>query len=149
MINIDDDIIIGTCDLHPEELKKFICMEELGELVQAISKRMRDKIDAKHGIDTTTEVIVKHENNEAEEIADVLLCIKMLQYYDIIDDSEIQYWIDYKQNRQVTRDYETFCKKAGGRARLINLGKYAQKCKEVFDENELHEEQTEGNVSDE
>lgn len=107
MIKINDDVIYGTCDLHPETLKKSICMEECGELIQVISKCQRDR-----GFDPTVprwarniSMSMEHHDNECEEIADVLLCIKMLMYLDCHTEEEIQWWIDYKQSRQMVRDY--------------------------------------------
>ena len=71
-----------------EELCTTIAMEECAELIQAISKAKRDKLDA---------------DNMAEEIADVLISIEWVKEIYSIDTLEIQKWIDYKQNRIVTR----------------------------------------------
>lgn len=103
MIEVDEEIIKSTCDLHPEVLKRTICMEECAELIQAISKVTRDKLFT--GLtELDPDDAKKHLENETEEIADVILCIKMLQYYDNISEEDIQEWIWAKQLRQKNRD---------------------------------------------
>lgn len=67
-----------------EELFTTIAMEECAELIQAISKAKRGKLDA---------------DNMAEEIADVLIGIEWLKELYDIDTLEVQKWIAYKQNR--------------------------------------------------
>lgn len=63
-------------------------MEECAELIQAISKTKRGKLD---------------KENMMEEIADVLICIEMLkQIYDI-PDHFIEDWIKRKQERMMRR----------------------------------------------
>lgn len=59
-------------------------VEECAELIQAISKAKRGKLDA---------------DNMAEEIADVLIGIEWLKELYDIDALEVQKWIAYKQNR--------------------------------------------------
>lgn len=59
-------------------------VEECSELIQAISKAKRGKLDA---------------DNMAEEIADVLIGIEWLKELYDIDALEVQKWIAYKQNR--------------------------------------------------
>lgn len=71
-----------------EELCTTIAMEECSELIQAISKAKRGKLDA---------------DNMAEEIADVLIGIEWIKEIYDIDTLEVQKWIAYKQNRIVTR----------------------------------------------
>lgn len=134
MIKIDDNIIEGMCDLHSREVKKLIAMEELGELIQAISKGRRDEL---------TSGVISHEHhaNEMEEVADVLLICKSLMYLDGLDEDIIQAWVDYKQRRQMFRDYQFFKKadmypdddptQIGDHQELAS---YFLKCKEVFDE---------------
>ena len=65
-----------------------MCMEECSELIQCISKELRDKSDISH---------------LSEEIADVLICIKMLQLMYDIQDSQLQDWVDAKQQRMEER----------------------------------------------
>lgn len=70
------------------ELCLTIAMEECSELIQAISKAKRGKLDAE---------------NLAEEIADVFLTIEWVtEIYDI-DITEIMKWKHQKENRVVER----------------------------------------------
>lgn len=61
---------------------------ECAELIQAISKAKRGKID---------------RDNMIEEIADVLICIEMLKQMYMISDEKINKWIEKKQAREVKR----------------------------------------------
>ena len=134
MIKIDEDANYGTCNLHSREVKKLIAMEELGELIQAISKGRRDEL-------TSGFISHEHHTNEMEEVADVLLICKSLMYLDGLDEDIIQAWVDYKQRRQMFRDYQSF-KKANmypddDPTQIVDhqeLTSYFLKCKEVFDE---------------
>lgn len=134
MIKIDNSIIEGICDMHSREVKKLIAMEELGELIQAISKSRRDEL-------TNGFISHEHHANEMEEVADVLLICKSLMYLDGLDEDIIQAWVDYKQKRQMFRDYQLFRKadmypdddptQIGD---YQELASYFLKCKEVYDE---------------
>ena len=81
-------IIKDSIEHYGVDTQSTVCMEECAELIQAISKEKRGKHDYKH---------------LAEEIADVLICISMLQDMYDIDSSDIQLWIDLKQKRIVER----------------------------------------------
>lgn len=73
---------------YDKELCTTIAMEECSELIQAISKAKRGKLD---------------KENMAEEIADVMICIEWVkEAYDISTD-EIMSWLLEKQNRIVRR----------------------------------------------
>lgn len=50
---------------YGKEMQSIVCMEECSELIQAISKCLRGKPDA--------------TDNLAEEMADVTICLHMLQ----------------------------------------------------------------------
>lgn len=63
-------------------------MEECAELIQAISKAKRGKIN---------------RDNMIEEIADVLICIEMLKQMYMIPDEKINKWIEKKQAREAER----------------------------------------------
>ena len=65
-----------------------VCMEECAELIQAISKGKRGKID---------------RDNMIEEIADVLICIEMLKQMYMISEYKINKWIEKKQAREAER----------------------------------------------
>ena len=64
-------------------------MEELAELIQAISKGLRGKLD---------------KNNLAEELADVSIIIDWIKIYFGIDQQEVNKWVDYKLNRIFKRE---------------------------------------------
>ena len=65
-----------------------IAMEECAELIQAISKAKRGKLD---------------KDNLAEEIADVMICMDWLIDVYEINILDIKEWLDKKRNRIVTR----------------------------------------------
>ena len=66
----------------------MVCMEELSELTQAISKEIRGK---------------DNRSNLVEEMADVLICIEILKQVFEITDEDIDSWIKYKQERNLFR----------------------------------------------
>lgn len=146
MIKIDNSIIEGTCDMHSREVKKLIAMEELGELIQAISKSRRDEL-------TNGFISHEHHTNEMEEVADVLLMCRSLMYIDGLDEDIVQAWIDYKQKRQMFRDYQTF-KQADmypdddptQTGDYQDLAPYFLKCKEVYNAYNGDEEKIKNDV---
>lgn len=83
-INIDEKIIADSIKYYGKELQSIVCIEECSELIQCISKELRNKSDISH---------------LSEEIADVLICIKMLQLMYDIQDSQLQDWVNTKQKR--------------------------------------------------
>lgn len=83
-IRIDEEIIEKTIEHYGAEKQSIVCMEECSELIQAISKELRGKSD---------------RNHLAEEMADVLICIKMLQEIYNIGNSELESWVGVKQDR--------------------------------------------------
>lgn len=87
-MTVNSEIIKDSIKHYGVDTQSTVCMEECAELIQAISKEKRGKHDYKH---------------LAEEIADVLICISMLQDMYDIDGSDIQLWIDLKQKRIVER----------------------------------------------
>ena len=87
-MTVNSMIIKDSIEHYGVDTQSTVCMEECAELIQAISKEKRGKHDYKH---------------LAEEIADVLICISMLQDMYDIDGSDIQLWIDLKQKRIVER----------------------------------------------
>lgn len=71
-------------------LQSVVCMEECSELIQAISKRLRGKSDP--------------DDNLAEEMADVVICLHLLQdMYDVTDE-RLESWVDRKTERQAERN---------------------------------------------
>lgn len=93
---IVDSMRDGQVDRRAVWLERFgrdkqsiVCMEECAELIQAVSKRLRGRPDPEH--------------NLAEEMADVTICLKLLQImYDITDD-ELDEWVERKTMRQKQR----------------------------------------------
>ncbi len=88
MHTINTDIISKSIKHYGEEIQSTVCMEECAELIQAISKAKRGKLD---------------KNNMTEEIADVLICIEMLKQLYSITDECINKWIKIKQHREFDR----------------------------------------------
>ena len=86
--NIDESVIARSIDHYGEEIQATVCMEECAELIQAISKEKRGKID---------------RDNMTEEIADVLICIEMLKQMYMISEDKINKWIEKKQVREAER----------------------------------------------
>ena len=73
---------------YDKELCSTIAMEECAELIQAISKAKRGKLDKK---------------NLAEEIADVIICIDWIQDTYGIRSTDVYNWMEKKKERIVTR----------------------------------------------
>ena len=90
-VNIDLEVIEQTNKVWGFEYMTALCMEEFAEVVQAINKVRRKKDDDN----------LDHLN---EEIADCLICIEQLKDMGLVNDINIQKWIDYKQNRQQIRN---------------------------------------------
>ncbi len=74
---------------YGKEMQSIVCMEECSELIQAISKCLRGKPDA--------------TDNLAEEMADVTICLHLLQEMYGITDEQLDEWIDHKTIRQLAR----------------------------------------------
>lgn len=90
MIPISDSIVKQSIDFYGDDIQSTVCMEECAELIQAISKQKRDKSD-------------KNKEHMIEEIADVLICIKLLQNIYGIPDGHIEDWVTRKQARMYQR----------------------------------------------
>ena len=86
--NINVKIIAESIQHYGKNNQSTVCMEECAELIQAISKAKRGKIN---------------RDNMIEEIADVLICIEMLKQMYMISDDKINKWIEKKQAREVER----------------------------------------------
>jgi NTP pyrophosphatase (non-canonical NTP hydrolase) len=87
-IKIDKGIIADSIQHYGKNNQSTVCMEECAELIQAISKAKRGKID---------------RDNMIEEIADVLICIEMLKQMYMISDEKINKWIERKQAREAEK----------------------------------------------
>ena len=86
--DIDESVITKSIKHYGTEIQSTVCMEECAELIQAISKEKRGKID---------------RDNMIEEIADVLICIEMLKQMYMISEDKINKWIEKKQAREAER----------------------------------------------
>lgn len=96
-IKIDKGIIADSIQHYGKNNQSTVCMEECADLIQAISKAKRGKID---------------RDNMIEEIADVLICIEMLKQMYMISDDKINKWIEKKQAREAKRIGDiNFCTK--------------------------------------
>lgn len=78
-----------TIELNGVAIQSVVCMEECSELIKAISKRLRGELDI--------------ENNLAEEMADVTICLYQLARMYDVDDTDVHAWIDRKTERQRKR----------------------------------------------
>ena len=86
--NINVKIIAESILHYGKNNQSTVCMEECAEIIQAISKAKRGKID---------------RDNMIKEIADVLICIEMLKQMYMISDEKINKWIEKKQAREAER----------------------------------------------
>lgn len=87
-IKINKGVIAESILHYGKNNQSTVCMEECAELIQAISKAKRGKIN---------------RDNMIEEITDVLICIEMLKQMYMISDEKINKWIEKKQAREVKR----------------------------------------------
>lgn len=78
-----------SIEKYGKTMQSIVCMEECSELIQAISKRLRGKSDA--------------NDNLAEEMADVTICLHLLKEMYGITDEQLDEWIDRKTIRQLAR----------------------------------------------
>lgn len=83
----DDQIIEESIEYWGKDLQKVVCMEECAELAQAVAKVIRYPAN------------IISRAHLAEEMADVAICLRMLQEMCEISDEELQTWIRHKQER--------------------------------------------------
>ncbi len=103
LIKVNGSINTKAVLTHGITVQSVVCMEELAELTQQISKFIRGKGDKTH---------------LTEEIADVYICLDMLQKMYNVDTEQLQDEIFCKQNRTRKRlegirygNLETDCNK--------------------------------------
>ena len=77
------------------EQEVLTCMEELSELIQAISKCERNRLGDEYS--------KENFDNLHEEIADVLICIRTLKHLFKLDSNRIKDWQNQKEKRIVKR----------------------------------------------
>lgn len=98
MVEIDARVNQGTMDRYGIQNQSLVAMEELSELQKAVSKLVR------YPEERTKPLEFKGlKNNLIEEMADVLICMDQLIEYYQIERSEIQEFIQAKQERQAKR----------------------------------------------
>lgn len=87
-VNVNEKKTKVSCDNSNSTETLTVSMEECAELIQCVSKKLRGKEDLNH---------------MEEEVADVLIVIHNLIYICGLDEDRIQRWIDFKQNRWLSR----------------------------------------------
>ncbi|MGN8807780.1 hypothetical protein ACTNED_00710 [Absicoccus porci] len=98
-ILLDDKHQLKVLDCYGIEHQSLIYMEELSELQKAISKAAR--YVSIYDIDRPSHD--PYLRNMAEEIADVLICIRQLELYYCLPDDMIQYFVHKKVERNRAR----------------------------------------------
>ena len=98
-ILLDDKHQLKVLDYYGIEHQSLIAMEELSELQKAISKAAR-YVDV-YMLDLTSEN--PFLCNMAEEIADVLICIRQMELYYGLPDDLILYFVHKKVERNRER----------------------------------------------
>ena len=88
MPQVNNDIIIQSCDFFGTVDTATNATEECAELIQCVSKQLRG---------------TENRSHMEEEIADVMIAISNLCYIYDLDNKKIQAWINLKQNRQISR----------------------------------------------
>lgn len=78
-----------SIEKYGKETQSIVCMEECSELIQAVSKCLRGKPGA--------------TDNLAEEMADVTICLYLLQEMYDITDEQLEEWAARKTSRQSKR----------------------------------------------
>lgn len=98
-ILIDDKHQLKVLDYYGIEHQSLIAMEELSELQKAISKAAR--YVSIYDIDRPSHD--QYLRNMAEEIADVLICIRQMELYYGLPDDLILYFVHKKVERNRAR----------------------------------------------
>ena len=83
-INVDKSIVSKSIKHYGEGMQSVVCMEELSELSQAISKEIRG---------------IGDRSNLVEEMADVTICLKILKQIFAVTNVELEEWVKFKQGR--------------------------------------------------
>ena len=87
-MEVNKEIVARSLETYGNGMQLVVCMEELSELTQAISKEIRGRGD---------------RSNLVEEMADVIICLEILKQVFEITDEDIDSWIKYKQERNLFR----------------------------------------------
>lgn len=83
-MEMDTKKVYETIDWYGADYQTTVCMEECGELIQAIAKMKRGK---------------NVYSNLVEEMADVLISIELLKQIYHVDENDLKGWVDFKVNR--------------------------------------------------
>lgn len=94
-INIDENGIKKIIEHYGVSKQLCVHMEECAELIQAVSKVVRDADDK--------DTWLARREHLMEEIADVIVCIIQMQKMFDIKDADINDYVDYKVDRQLRR----------------------------------------------
>ena len=87
-VNINKEIVSKSLDTYGNGIQLVVCMEELSELSQAISKEIRG---------------IGDRSNLVEEMADVIICLEILKQIFAVTNVEIEEWVKFKQERNLKR----------------------------------------------
>lgn len=106
------DPIVDTYHIHGKHYCMFMTMEELSEVQKAISKLARYEIEhaETNDFDSNDPKYIKLKDDLAEEMADVLICSKLMQVVFDISDEQIENVISEKEKRQINRIKEHYVK---------------------------------------
>ena len=83
-INVNKSIVSKSIKHYGEGIQSVVCMEELSELSQAISKEIRG---------------IGDRSNLVEEMADVIICLEILKQIFAVTNVEVEEWVKFKQKR--------------------------------------------------
>lgn len=78
-----------SIDHYGRQLQSIVCMEECAELIQAISKKLREDTPSNDAL--------------TEEMADVIICLNLLKMMYGITDKAISDWVEAKTLRVAKR----------------------------------------------
>lgn len=95
MNNYEEDVLYNSIEHYGRDYIHFVCMEECGELIQAISKKVRYEYENK----SNDAKYFNSLQNLEEEIADVEICINYLKLLHDIDEQDIEEWKEKKLKR--------------------------------------------------
>lgn len=88
---MDKSIVAKSIEYHGASMQVMVCVEEMGELLQAISKTVRFPAAGIYMV------------NLAEEMADVMVYLENLKQIYGITDEMLDEWIRQKQAREAER----------------------------------------------
>lgn len=91
---MDKFLIEQLIDKNGRNKELIVCMEECAELIQAISKSIRYEWN-----DEYAGTFKSNKDNLIEEMADVMICIQILQSAYGIEDKDLNNTIQIKEDR--------------------------------------------------